>query len=223
MLVNGSPTLEFQVSKGVRQGDPLSPFLFIIAMEGLHVAMKTALDKHLFHGITLPNNGPTISHLMYADDVMFVGEWSISNVLNLKRLLRCFHLSSGLKVNYTKSKVFGFGIDCNDLSRMANILNCESGFLPFTYLGVPIGANMNLSKHWNPIVDKFKSRLNIWKAKTLSFGGRLTLIKSVLGSLSLYYFSIFKAPKKVIGILEGIRRNFLWSGGENKRCIKWVA
>ena len=80
VLVNGAPTKEFRVTKGVRQGDPLSPFLFIIAMEGLNVALKTAVEKWIFKGVQLPNNGPTISHLFYADDALFVGEWCKSNI-----------------------------------------------------------------------------------------------------------------------------------------------
>lgn len=82
-LGNKNPTKEFQLSKGVRQGDPLSPFLFIIAMEGLNMAMKTAGEKNIFKGIKIPGKDIKISHMFYADDVLFVGEWCISNMNNL--------------------------------------------------------------------------------------------------------------------------------------------
>ncbi|KAL7588571.1 hypothetical protein Lser_V15G38261 [Lactuca serriola] len=101
--------------------------------------------------------------------------------VNPNRLLRCFYTASGLKVNLNKSKVFGIGVQEIEVSRLANILCCEPGKFPFTYLGLPIGANMKLAKHWRPIVDKFKNKLSNWKANNLSFGGRLTLVKSVLG------------------------------------------
>lgn len=177
MIVNGSHTKEFDISKGVRQGDPLSPFLFIIAMEGLNVALKAAIEKGIFKGIKIPENGPLISHLFYADDALFIGEWSRSNLKNLARILRCFHASSGLKVNFFKFKVFGIGASNVETSNWANILGCKAGSLPFTYLGVPVGENMNLVKNWKPIIDKFHSKLSSWKSKTLSFGGKLTLIK----------------------------------------------
>ncbi|KAJ9557765.1 hypothetical protein OSB04_012379, partial [Centaurea solstitialis] len=106
VLVNGSPTREFPLSRGLRQRDTLSPFLFIIAMEGLHIAMREATNKNLFHGISLPNNGPLVSYLLFADDVMFLGKWSAFNAINLKRILNCFHHASGLKVNFSKSKVY---------------------------------------------------------------------------------------------------------------------
>nr|KAJ0202709.1 hypothetical protein LSAT_V11C500285080 [Lactuca sativa] len=192
-------------------------------MEGLSVCLKDACDHLILRGISLPNNGPILSHLMYADDVMIVGEWYELNFINLNRILRCFHLSSGLKVNLGKSKVFGIGVDNLDIDRLASILHCEPGCFPFKYLGLPIGANMNLVKSWNSIIEKFKNKLSIWKAKNLSFGGRLTLVKSVLGSLPLFYFALFKAPKKVIAVLEGIRRRFLWGGVENCKKIHWVA
>ena len=110
ILINGNPTDEFKISKGVRQGDPLSPFLFIMAMEGLSVTMRAACQAGVFQGIQLPHRGPLISHLLYADDALFVGEWSKHSIKNLARILRCFHVASGLKVNFNKSKVLGVGV-----------------------------------------------------------------------------------------------------------------
>lgn len=198
VLINGTPTKEFRMTKGVRQGDPISSFLFIIAMEGLNVAMNSTVEKGVFQGIKIPGPSPIISHLFYADDALFLGEWSRSNLKNLSRILRCFHVSSGLKGNFHKSKVVGIGASVHETSQWASILTCEAGYLPFTYLGVPVGANMNLVKNWQPIIDKFHAKLSSWKARTLSFGGRLTLIKSVLGNLPTYYLSLFKDPHVVI-------------------------
>ncbi|KAL7597416.1 hypothetical protein Lser_V15G29053 [Lactuca serriola] len=165
-------------------------------MEGVSVSMKEACDRHIFQGISLPHGGPILSHLMY------VGEWSGINFLNLNRILRCFFLASGLKVNLCKSKVFGIGVDDIDIAMLASILHCESASFPFSYLGLPIGDNMKLTRNWNPIVKKFNAKLSLWKARSLSFGGRLTIVKSNLSSLPLYYFSNFKAPKKIIELLE---------------------
>lgn len=88
-------------------------------------------------------------------------------------------------------------------------MGCDVGVLPFDYLGVPVGANMSLVKNWKPIIKQFHSKLSLWKAKILSFGGRLTLIKSILGNLPTYYLSLFKAPKGVVDEPEKIRRAFL--------------
>nr|KAJ0195196.1 hypothetical protein LSAT_V11C700353940 [Lactuca sativa] len=93
---------------------------------------------------------------------------------------------------------------------------------PFIYLGLPVGANMLLSKNWIPLADKLKGKLSEWKAKTLSFGGRLTLVKSMLGSISFFYFSVYKALIKLIESLEGIRRKFLLGGNSTTSKICWV-
>ena len=148
VLINGSTSKEFPITKGVRQRDPLSPFLFIIAMEGLKVAMKSACQLSLFNGIDLPNLSPSISHMFYSDDVMFMGKWSNSNFVNLARILRCFHASSGLKVNFHKSKVYGIGVSKTEIARCARILGCEAASFPFKYLGIPVGVNMSLKRNW---------------------------------------------------------------------------
>lgn len=223
VLINESPTKEFHISKGVRLGDPLSPFLFIIAMEGLNVAMKAACNKGLFRGQKIGVNGPCISHLFYADDAIFVGDGTRSNMRNLARILRCFHASSGLQVNFHKSTVFGIGASSSKVNTWSLLLGCMPGSFPFTYLGVPVGANMNLKKHCKPIIDKFNAKLSTWKTKNLSFGGKLTLVKSVLSSVPLYYFSLFKAPASVLDRLEQIRRRFIWGGNDNEKKICWVA
>ncbi|XP_076888771.1 secreted RxLR effector protein 78-like [Bidens hawaiensis] len=80
VLVNGSPTFEFQCFKGLRQGDPISPFLFIIVMEAFSCMFRRAAEAGIFKGIQTPNGGPILSHLLYADDAMIMGEWSLANL-----------------------------------------------------------------------------------------------------------------------------------------------
>ncbi|KAJ0445701.1 putative RNA-directed DNA polymerase [Helianthus annuus] len=223
VLVNGSPTREFVCSRGLRQGDPLSPFLFVIVMEALTGIMKKVVSLGLFNGIKITNDGPLLSHLIYADDVMFLGDWSISNVKNLRRLLRCFYLSSGLKVNLAKYSIYGVGVMEGEVLDIAQLLCCKQGSFPFKHLGLVVGANMNLARNWKSVIEVFKNRLSIWKAKTLSYGGRITLIKSVMNALPTYYFSLFKAPNKVLVALDKIRRVFFWSGSEEKAKMNWVA
>nr|KAJ0209709.1 hypothetical protein LSAT_V11C400167150 [Lactuca sativa] len=211
------------MERGVRQGDPLSPFLFIIAAEGLNIALETAKEKNLFEGIHLPRHGPVISHLQYADDVVFMGKWSEENLKNLIRILRCFELASGLKINLSKSKLYGVGTQDIELDLVARSLNFSIGSFPFIYLGLPVGASMGRTTHWKPIIEKFQVKLSRWKASTLSYGGRLTLCKAVLGSLGSFYFSLYRAPVKVIKSLERIRMRFFWGGSTDSKKIAWIA
>nr|GEV08814.1 RNA-directed DNA polymerase, eukaryota, reverse transcriptase zinc-binding domain protein [Tanacetum cinerariifolium] len=137
-----------------------------------------------------------VSHLQFTDDALIIGDWSRTNAKNLSRILKCFHLASDLKVNFNKSKLYEVGVTNSELSSMASTIGCLASQFPFIYLGLPIGAKMSRCHNWKPLVDRFHKRLSKWKSKSLSFGGRLTLVRSILGSLGVYYFSNFKAPKK---------------------------
>jgi hypothetical protein len=90
VLINGSPTQDFASTRGLRQGDPLSPFVFILAMEARSYVIKRACSTGLFSGILCASSGPIVSHFIFADDVVFVGEWSEMNARNIRRILRCF-------------------------------------------------------------------------------------------------------------------------------------
>ncbi|KAF5753621.1 putative RNA-directed DNA polymerase [Helianthus annuus] len=223
VLVNGAPTFEFNCEKGIRQGDPLSPFLFIIVMEAFSSMIRKACASGAFDGVRFPNGQFTVSHLLYADDAMVMGEWSDFNFIALKRVLRLFHLVSGLRINLAKSTLFGVGKNMEEVESKAVGLGCRPGSTPFKYLGILVGANMNRINNWEANVEVFKRRLSRWKATIMSIAGRLTLISSVLESLPSYYFALYKAPKTVIDKLEAIMRRFLWGGSEDRNKIHWVA
>ncbi|XP_071728391.1 uncharacterized protein [Rutidosis leptorrhynchoides] len=215
-------TSEFSLGRGIRQGDPLSPFLFIIAAEGLNILAKAACEKGLFKGIEVGSDKVPISHLQYVDDTIFIGEWSHANIHSLQNLLKCFELASGLKVYFQKSCLYGVGVEVGEVNLVASRVGCQVGVFPFTYLGLPIGSKMSKLKDWEPVIEKFKCRLANWKMRSMSFGGRLVLIKSVLSSLPLYYFSLFRAPPCVLKLLESVRRSFFWGGADSGSKIHWV-
>lgn len=223
VLINGSPSKEFQYERGVRQGDPLSPFIFIIAMEAFTYFMSKGCELEMFKGLQTPKKGPMLSHLMYADDVMVIGEWSKNNVNFLARFLRSFNLVSGLKINFHKSSLYGICCNESEVSEVALDLGCKVGKIPFIHLGLMIGANMKIAKNWKPVIDLVEARLSLWKANTLSIGGRVTLIKSVFESLPVFYFSLYKAPLCIIRKLDCLRRRFLWGGSKDDKGISWVA
>nr|GEW62438.1 RNA-directed DNA polymerase, eukaryota, reverse transcriptase zinc-binding domain protein [Tanacetum cinerariifolium] len=143
VLVNGSPTDEFTFHRGLRQGDPLSPFLFILVMEILHISFQRLIDRGMFAPITVGNdNTVPISHLFYADDAMFIGNCTCKNVKVLMLMLHCFFFASGLNINVQKSSIFGVGVRPSVVCNMAVRYGCIATTLLFTYLGVKIGANM---------------------------------------------------------------------------------
>lgn len=219
VLVNGSPTKEFSLEKGLRQGDPLSPFLFNIAVQGLSCMLQRGCDLGLIEGVSIGQAGFHLSHLQFADDTLIFSSASLESMQNVKRILLCFELMSGLKVNFSKSSIFGVGIEDHVCDFTAQTLRCKQGHLPFKYLGLPIGANSCRLLMWNPIIQNISSRLVAWKGKLLSIGGRLCLIKSVLSNLPIYFLSLFPMPVAVSTAIEKKFRCFLWSGKEEGKSI----
>nr|GEV65940.1 RNA-directed DNA polymerase, eukaryota, reverse transcriptase zinc-binding domain protein [Tanacetum cinerariifolium] len=105
---------------------------------------------------------------------------------------------------------------------MAACNGCEAGSFSFSYLGLPIGSNMSRIANWQILIDHFKARLSGWKANLLSIGGRLTLIKSVLGNLGIYYFSILRPLKWLLSLLKACALIFFWGGHESSNKLSWV-
>ncbi|GJU81649.1 RNA-directed DNA polymerase, eukaryota [Tanacetum coccineum] len=221
ILLNGSPTLEFQFHCGLKQGDSLAPYLFIIIMESLHLSFSRAVDEGIFTGIKI-DSSLNISHLFYADDAVFIGEWSTTNISGITHILHCFSLLSGLTINIRKSHLLGVGLPDDRVAAAASNLGCSVMKTPFKYLGVMVGGNTSKIQAWDEVIGKLKARLSKWKLKTLSVGGRLTLLKAVLGSTPIYNMSIYKVPKSVLHTMESLRRNFFNGVQADERNITWI-
>lgn len=132
-----------------------------------------------------PLNEVKVSILQFTDNTLFLGKASVQNMLVIKSALRCFELASGLKINFHKSKLVGIGLEERITNRYASLLNCKVMKAPFTYLGLPVGGNSRRMEFWDPVVNKLKGRLSRWRQRTISFGGKITLIASVLSSIPL--------------------------------------
>jgi len=132
-------------------------------------------------------------------------------------------LASGLKINFHKSKLVGINVGIQTLEVYAKSLHCTIMRVPFKYLGLEIRGNPKKKKHWELIIEKINTKLNGWKGSFLSMAGRICLIKSVFTSLTLYYFSFFKAPKTVCDRIISIQRRFMWGWGRENRSIPWVS
>ncbi|GJY68663.1 RNA-directed DNA polymerase, eukaryota, reverse transcriptase zinc-binding domain protein [Tanacetum coccineum] len=198
-------------------------------MECLHLSLCLHLSFHnvvfagLFKGVAL-DTSLQISHLFYADDVVFVGQWCDSNLSTIIQVLDCFFQASGLRINLLRSKLIGIAVDQSMVDAAASNIGCMALNLPFSYLGIIIGGNMSRIKAWDNVINKVLCRLSKWKMKSLSIGGRYTLLKSVLGAAPIYFMSMFKAPIQVLKKLESIRNHFFNGVDSNVRkmmLVKW--
>ncbi|KAE9589510.1 putative RNA-directed DNA polymerase [Lupinus albus] len=197
VLVNGSPATNFYVSRSIRQGDPMAPFMFLMVAEGFAGLVRKARSIGVLEGYKIGGGGVEVCDLQFANDTIIVCKPSDRNLMCLKSILRCFELASGLKVNSNKSFLYGIRLSDSIISAAANFLFCKIGFFPFNYLGVPVGANPRRISTWQLMIEIISKRLASWKCKHISFGGRLILLNSVLSNIPTYMLSLYKAPKKV--------------------------
>ncbi|XP_024642219.1 uncharacterized protein [Medicago truncatula] len=127
ILVNGSPTEEIDIKRGLKQGDPLAPFLFLLVAKGFSGLMKNAVNQNLFKGFEVKRGGTVISYLQYADDTLCIGEASVENLWTLKAILRRFELVSGLRVNFHKGCLIVVNVSADFLRVASSLLNCKVG------------------------------------------------------------------------------------------------
>ncbi|GKA51027.1 RNA-directed DNA polymerase, eukaryota, reverse transcriptase zinc-binding domain protein [Tanacetum coccineum] len=170
-------------------------------VQSAFIAERQILDESslvvsagMFKGIEL-SPSLNISHLFFADDAM---------------------------INMSKSKIMGVHVEDSKVKHAASKLGCLILNTPFSYLGTKIGGVMSRVEAWKEVVDKVTSRLSKWKMKSLSIGGRLTLLKSVLGSIPIYHMSIYRVPKRVLLVLESIRSHFFNGNDSNSKKASWV-
>eukprot|EP00253_Pinus_taeda_P021219 PITA_21219 len=223
VLINGIPSETFHPSRGIRQGDPLSPFLFIIAAEGLGRSIKHAQQAARLKGLSF-HNSPAVTHQQFVDDTMLYGYPSIQEARHLKSLLADFSEASGTSINQSKSQIFFFHTPSVIQSAILRILRFSSTKLPSTYLGAPLIASNLKHSAWKSLLDKLEAKLSSWTHRSLNMASRLVLIKSILQAMPLYLFSILAAPKWALKELKVIQRAILWGNSGLHRkwaLVKW--
>ncbi|XP_015166576.1 uncharacterized protein [Solanum tuberosum] len=219
-MVNGETTPPFNVAKGLRQRDLISPYLFAISMEYLSRCLAEARE---FEGFKFhPKCGRlNITHLCFADDLLLFSRGDQKSVKIIYQCFQKFSQASGLQANMNKISIYFGGVP-DQVKR--NILQ-QSGFgcgeFPFKYLGVPLSTKKLTIMQWSPLVNKIIARISSWTAKKFSYAGRMQLVQSVLFGIQAYWSQLFIIPAKVLKLIESYCRSFTWSGSNtiNKRAL----
>ena len=222
ILVNGSPTEEFKPGKGLRQGDPLAPFLFLIVAEGMAGLVRQAVAKDLLQSVEVGSKRVKVNMLHFTDETLFFCKVCPQNIMVIKSILYGFELASGLRVYFSKSKIGGVGISQSQLQHYSSVLHCEITNVPFKYLGLEVGENQWRVRFRDNVVAKIRQRLDRWKEKFLSMAGRVCLLRSVISNIPLFYMSFFKMTLSVVLSIKKIQ-NFLWGLGKDGKKVAWVA
>jgi hypothetical protein len=213
----------FQTKKGLRQGDLMSPILFNIVADMLSILIKRAKDDGQIKGVIPHLVDDRLSILQYADDTILFMDHDLEQAKNMKLLLCVFEQLSGLKINFHKSEIFCYGEAKHYEQEYTRLSGCGIGSFPFRYLGIPMNHRKLHNADLSIIEERFKRKLSTWKAKHLSYGGRLVLLNSVLRSLPMFMMSFFEIPKDVLKKLD-YRSRFFWQGNNEKRkyrLAKW--
>ena len=193
-------------------GLPIGPLLFILAMDALavctsQVCMRGAMTR--FWLASLPGGIPL---LQYADDTTFFIQGSMAVTQTLSTMMDIFSDFFGLRLNWAKSTFAGFGLSAKELSGCSQNLETPIGALPIRYLGVSLVDRRLRLQDWQPVFEKVETRLGGWRARLMSRGGRLVLLKAVLAAIPIYYMSIFRMSAGFRRRLEKTMRSFFWRG-----------
>eukprot|EP00253_Pinus_taeda_P004043 PITA_04043 len=193
-MVNGRPTSFFQAQRRLRQGCPLSPFLYIL--------MANSLSKNL-------------AVEMSTDDSILLGGASTRIAVNFDVVLKSYCRAQGAVINDRKSSIFGWNVSQHNLNNIAQILGfeCFAQWDSIKYLGLPLTSRVNNRSLWHGIISKIKDKITSWGGYWLTKGGKIILLKSVLSALPIYQASFILAPKHIMEQISCLLRDFLWKGG----------
>jgi hypothetical protein len=208
---NGARSEYFKPQRGIRQGDPISPYLFVLCMDKLSHLIVQAVDEGKWKGIKAGRNGPTVSHLMFADDLLLFGEANENQMRCVIETLQQFCDMSGQQVSHEKTSIlFSRNVERGTRNNLLRI----SGFKETTefgnYLGVPLTGRATKRSDFQYILDQVTAKLSTWKAKQLSFAGRVTLAKSVKEAVPIYPMMSTKIPKSCLEDIQKMQRQFIW-------------
>ncbi|KAL0295346.1 UNVERIFIED_CONTAM: hypothetical protein Sradi_6839900 [Sesamum radiatum] len=202
----------FSGARGLRQGDPMSPFLFVLVMEVLSLITQQIIDQDGGFSYHWRCGDIRLFQLGFADDLLLFSKAETASVLVFKRALTMFADLSGLHANIQKSHLILSRAALPLRDALLATLDFQEGHLPLRYLGLPLLASRLTIADCQPILRKIDDRIKGWEGIMLSFAGRVQLIKSVLSALQVYWAMAFILPKHIIKEIEKRLRRFLWKG-----------
>ena len=221
-LVNGKPTEIVTPHRGLRQGDPISPYLFLLCVEGLGAMLQQAQEQQRIHGISVARGAPSITHLFFADDSIIFVRANDREASVIADILRRYEGLSGQKVNLDKCEIsFSNNLESNVRETTKARLGMREVEWHDKYLGLPTLLGRSKKISFASIIDRIWKKLQGWKEKLLSRAGKEVLIKAVAQAIPSYAMSCFKLPTTFCHEIESIINKFWWGNAGGKNGIHW--
>lgn len=224
VLIQGRPFGRIVPSRGLRQGDPISPYLFLLVAEGFSSLLRRAERENLIHRVAIARGAPSVSHLFFADDSMLFCDASVRECTNLKGIFGVYEEASGQKINFDKSAMcFSPRIPRGDREACCAALDMTVVPCHERYLGLPTVVGRDKKKLFRGLADRVWKRVNGWEGKILSKAGKEVLIKAVAQAIPTYTMSVFQLPVGTCGEINQCLARFWWGkpGGRGIHWRKW--
>ncbi|KAL9689967.1 hypothetical protein QQ045_010360 [Rhodiola kirilowii] len=224
ILINGEMVNYFEGKRGLRQGDPISPFLFLIALEYLS-RLLNKLDRKAGFYYHPKCHRIDLKHILFADDLFLFSSGRNSFIIAMKDCVKKFLRSFGLSINLAKSHIFVAGMPDSKKVWVEQVLGIAVAKLPVRYIGIPLNAKAINAQDCSSLIDIITSRIHSWSNRYLSRAGRRLLIQSVLQSVIFFWARMCILPKKVLHLVCSICARFLWKGnasGKGGFLVIWT-
>ncbi|CAN1318107.1 LINE-1 retrotransposable element ORF2 protein [Linum perenne] len=224
VMINGRPTEFFSPTRGLRQGDPISPFLFIMITNALSHLIHAEVIRGGIRGIRLNPSCPPLTHVLFADDTVIFGRATTEEVRNFKDIIARYSAISGQLVNEEKSAMF-FSKNTPDevVRNISGMLGVAMDIKLGKYLGLPAEWGRSKADTFHFLIDRMMSRAGHWNSLLLSQGGKEVLSKAVLQAIPSHVFSCFMLPDSLLNKMDGLIARFWWSGDIKRKSIHWCS
>uniref|UniRef100_A0A803QP43 Reverse transcriptase domain-containing protein n=1 Tax=Cannabis sativa TaxID=3483 RepID=A0A803QP43_CANSA len=222
ILINGSIKGFFIPERGLRQGDPLSLFLFLLCSEGLSCMIFEAERAGKIHGLRFGNMEQRLSHLLFADNSLVFIDATMEESTTLKEVLATYEKLSGQCINFEKTEMcVGGKINDSIATALASNLGVTVVKNHTKYLGMPTFVGRNKKQVFGKIRDKVEAKLQGWKMGLFSQAGKEILIKAVIQALPCYVMSYFRITKGILHDIESLIARNWWGSTKNKHKLHW--
>ncbi|XP_042952134.1 uncharacterized protein LOC122289223 [Carya illinoinensis] len=223
ILVNGEPKRPIFPTRGLRQGNPISPYLFLLCTEGLILLLNRANSHNQVEGIRVCRWAPKLNHLLFADDVVLFCRVNMQTCLTLQHKLDIYEKASGQKINREKtSMVFSQNVNQSQQDEIMQFWGVHQFQQYDKYLGLPPMVGRGKYQAFSSLNHRVWAKMHGWKEKLLSQGGKEILLKAMSLSIPTYTMSCFKLPRSLCSELEGMMARFWVGQKSNERKICWI-